>query len=30
MSGEVDLMTLIGGVGTVYGPFVGALVLVTL
>lgn len=30
MSGEVILMTLLGGVGTVLGPFVGAAVVVTL
>jgi branched-chain amino acid transport system permease protein len=30
MSGEVVLMTLLGGVGTVYGPVVGALLVVTL
>jgi branched-chain amino acid transport system permease protein len=30
MSGEVVLMTLIGGMGTVFGPVVGAFVLVTL
>src|SRR3990167_4876091 len=30
MSGEVILMTLLGGVGTVIGPFVGATVVVTL
>ena len=30
MSGEVVLMTLLGGLGTVFGPVVGALVLVTL
>src|SRR6185369_5779242 len=28
MSGDVILMTLIGGVGTIIGPFVGALILV--
>ncbi len=30
MSGEVVLMTLVGGMGTVFGPVVGATVLVTL
>ena len=30
MSGEVVLMTLLGGLGTVFGPVVGALVMVTL
>jgi len=30
MSGEVVLMTLIGGMGTVFGPAIGALVIVTL
>jgi branched-chain amino acid transport system permease protein len=30
MSGEVVLMTLVGGMGTVFGPVVGAFVLVTL
>jgi branched-chain amino acid transport system permease protein len=30
MSGEVVLMTLLGGLGTVFGPVVGALVLVGL
>ena len=30
MSGEVVLMTLLGGMGTVFGPVVGALVLVSL
>ncbi len=30
MSGEVILMTLLGGVGTVLGPFVGAAIVVTL
>jgi len=30
MSGEVVLMTLLGGLGTVYGPVAGALLLVTL
>jgi branched-chain amino acid transport system permease protein len=30
MSGEVVLMTLLGGLGTVYGPVVGALVIVAL
>lgn len=30
MSGEVVLMTLIGGVGTVFGPIVGAAVIVTM
>jgi branched-chain amino acid transport system permease protein len=30
MSGEVVLMTLLGGLGTVFGPVVGAFVLVTL
>jgi branched-chain amino acid transport system permease protein len=30
MSGEVVLMTLLGGMGTVYGPVVGALVIVAL
>ena len=30
MSGEVVLMTLLGGLGTVFGPVVGALVIVTM
>jgi branched-chain amino acid transport system permease protein len=30
MSGEVVLMTLIGGMGTVFGPLVGAAVIVTM
>jgi branched-chain amino acid transport system permease protein len=30
MSGEVVLMTLIGGVGTVFGPLVGAAIIVTM
>jgi branched-chain amino acid transport system permease protein len=30
MSGEVVLMTLLGGMGTVFGPVVGALIVVTL
>jgi branched-chain amino acid transport system permease protein len=30
MSGEVVLMTLVGGMGTVFGPVVGALVIVTM
>lgn len=30
MSGEVILMTLIGGMGTIFGPVVGAVVIVTL
>ncbi len=30
MSGEVVLMTLLGGLGTIYGPLVGALVLIAL
>ena len=30
MSGEVVLMTLIGGMGTVFGPIVGAAVIVTM
>jgi branched-chain amino acid transport system permease protein len=30
MSGEVVLMTLIGGMGTVFGPMVGALIIVTM
>src|SRR5439155_18361122 len=30
MSGEVVLMTLLGGLGTVFGPVVGALVMATL
>src|SRR2546426_9023660 len=30
MSGEVVLMTLLGGLGTVFGPVVGALIIVTL
>ena len=30
MSGEVVLMTLLGGMGTVFGPMVGALVVVTM
>jgi branched-chain amino acid transport system permease protein len=30
MSGEVVLMTLLGGMGTVFGPMVGALVIVTM
>jgi branched-chain amino acid transport system permease protein len=30
MSGEVVLMTLLGGMGTILGPTVGALIVVTL
>jgi branched-chain amino acid transport system permease protein len=30
MSGEVVLMTLVGGLGTVFGPVVGALTIVTM
>ena len=30
MSGEVVLMTLVGGLGTVFGPIVGALVIVAM
>ncbi|MFW6076143.1 MAG: branched-chain amino acid ABC transporter permease [Hyphomicrobiales bacterium] len=30
MSGEVVLMTLLGGMGTVFGPMVGALIIVTM
>ena len=30
MSGEVVLMTLLGGLGTVFGPVVGALVIITM
>ena len=30
MSGEVVLMTLVGGLGTVFGPVVGAAVIVTM
>jgi len=30
MSGEVVLMTLVGGLGTVFGPVVGALVIITM
>ena len=30
MSGEVVLMTLLGGLGTIYGPAVGAIIIVTL
>jgi branched-chain amino acid transport system permease protein len=30
MSGEVVLMTLLGGMGTVFGPMVGALIVVTM
>ena len=30
MSGEVVLMTLLGGLGTVFGPVVGALIIVTM
>jgi branched-chain amino acid transport system permease protein len=30
MSGEVVLMTLVGGMGTVFGPIVGALVIITM
>jgi branched-chain amino acid transport system permease protein len=30
MSGEVVLMTLLGGMGTVFGPMIGALVVVTM
>ena len=30
MSGEVVLMTLVGGMGTVFGPIVGALVIVAM
>jgi branched-chain amino acid transport system permease protein len=30
MSGEVVLMTLLGGMGTVFGPVVGAAVIITM
>ena len=30
MSGEVVLMTLVGGLGTIFGPVVGAFVIVTM
>jgi len=30
MSGEVVLMTLLGGMGTIFGPVVGAAVIVTM
>ena len=30
MSGEVVLMTLVGGVGTIFGPVVGAVVIVAM
>ena len=30
MSGEVVLMTLVGGMGTIFGPVVGAAVIVTM
>jgi branched-chain amino acid transport system permease protein len=30
MSGEVVLMTLLGGMGTVFGPVVGALAIITM
>ena len=30
MSGEVVLMTLLGGMGTLYGPVVGAIVVVSM
>jgi branched-chain amino acid transport system permease protein len=30
MSGEVVLMTLLGGLGTIFGPVVGALVIITM
>ena len=30
MSGEVVLMTLLGGMGTVFGPVVGALVIIAM
>ena len=30
MSGEVVLMTLLGGMGTVFGPIVGAAVIITM
>ncbi|RYE86300.1 MAG: branched-chain amino acid ABC transporter permease, partial [Hyphomicrobiales bacterium] len=30
MSGEVVLMTLLGGMGTIFGPFVGAALIVTM
>ena len=30
MSGEVVLMTLVGGLGTIFGPVVGAAVIVTM
>jgi branched-chain amino acid transport system permease protein len=30
MSGEVVLMTLLGGLGTVFGPVVGAFIMITL
>jgi branched-chain amino acid transport system permease protein len=30
MSGEVVLMTLLGGMGTIFGPLIGAAVIVTM
>ena len=30
MSGEVVLMTLLGGLGTIFGPVVGALIIITM
>ena len=30
MSGEVVLMTLLGGLGTVFGPVVGAFIIITM
>ena len=30
MSGEVVLMTLVGGMGTVFGPIVGAAIIITM
>jgi branched-chain amino acid transport system permease protein len=30
MSGEIVLMTLVGGLGTIFGPFVGALVIIAM
>jgi len=30
MSGEVVLMTLLGGLGTIFGPVVGALVIISM
>jgi len=30
MSGEIILMTLIGGIGTVFGPIVGAVIFIAL